>query len=219
MALEDKDLKQLAAVLGDVLAPRIREAVAANVATRVEALAVRLQDEQKALLNIALAAMRDAISAAVTEVHDEVQEVSAAVGTLKYGTTQQLAEVEQRLAGRIDDSTTELRELRSTASNLDGIITATQARMAEGLAEVKAAIPEVPPPPEIPAPTKLVEGGELSEPMRVAMDLAVRQVFAPALRAALTPLDEQLASHANLIETKARNGCGHDGKLPGTNTR
>jgi hypothetical protein len=42
MALEDKDLKQLAALLGDVLAPRIREAVAANVATRVEALAVRL---------------------------------------------------------------------------------------------------------------------------------------------------------------------------------
>lgn len=185
MALDSKELAQLAAMLGDVLAPRIREAVAENVSVRIEALAQTMQaDNAKALADVQAAFVKSLEEQSFAIRRDFLEQVELT----KSSAAQLVTEAQSAATSGFSIVETTLtavdEKIDSLARTLGDSITAQ-------VDAVRKAIPVVPPPPVIPAPTKLLVDGELSDEMRDAMAVAVKHVLQPIVDSALTPIIER----------------------------
>jgi hypothetical protein len=179
MALDAKDLQQVAALLGEALGPKIREAVAEQVTTRLDAALLQVHER----FDAALIGLKGEVGTSLAETAGLLAEVTSSLNVLR-----------EQVRGYHDEHLASLETVTKRADALaEGLgafatkeqIQALQDRVAEesletekDIADVRAAIPEL---PAIPAPVALVEGGELSAQMREAMEIAAKQVFTPLL--------------------------------------
>lgn len=189
MALDASELKQLASLLGDVLGPRIREAVAENVAVRVEALGQLLREEQKGAL--------DGVQAAIAKLADDFKsEISSVTSTLA-------SKSDEILVSTKDEFNSRLEELAGAANNKLDLAAKRSDELAQDvenlsvevckrIEQVRESIPQPVEPVELVA-DPLVVSGELSDEMRAVMDIVVRETFNPMLRTAFDPLHSSIS--------------------------
>lgn len=213
MALDSRELQQLATLLGDVLAPRIREAVAENVTVRIAALAQTLRDEQRGALDAAQIATARLVSESTEALGQKIFEngvqstefLNNSTNVTKAFIADQITSLDEKIATKLT-ANEEKFEIFTSGAIVDS------ERLSASIAEVRNSIPVM---PVIPEPTKLLEGGELSESMRAAMDVAMRQVMQPVFSAMLVPVAESLSTvetgltkHSEAVASVARAASG-----------
>lgn len=202
--LDNSELKQLAALLGDALSPRIREAVAENVNVRLLAQRQALAEEHTA----AIKQLQESMSVQFLEMLASVR-TDFADGFLEH-------------QNRIDEELAKTREqvtsvgiendARFEKAGQDYIVfSAGIEKLQTEVQEVKASIPEpveavVLETIEMPIVPPMLQNGELSEEMRGVMDVVMKQIVVPILQSSIAPVNEAIeTAKAESAERDAAN--------------
>lgn len=224
--LDAKELQQVAGLLGDALAPRLREMVAELLTVKLDAVAQGLRSEFKEVVDgevgkfvAQLSEFTVKLSARVDEVAGLAEQVTVEAKTASDNNLKALemvsANATKALTEHVLDygkTASELRGVKERVELFAGRFEKFAAREdLEGLEEKADEIHTsmvrlIQRFNDLPAPLKLLDGSDFTEPMAAAVELLVKQVIQPNINAALEPVTEKLAytyAHATEVATEA----------------
>lgn len=194
MALDPKELKQLVALIGETLAPHIRESVAENVAVRLDVLRGTMEEQFAKRLEETRASVEAEFANRVDTLLEQSKALHEEVKQLSFVAPAALEEAVAALDDRISRHQTQLAETFPLYAGRSDV----QA-LSEEVAEVRGLIPVVPKPIE---PEPLVVKGELHPAMREAMELAMRHMVLPSIRSSVDAVEGRFREETSKLGTQ-----------------
>lgn len=196
MAFDPNDLRSLAAVLGDALAPRVREAVAENVAVRLEALSVSIRaDVEKQVNDVrehVVSIARDIADSTATMLRKEFTPQQISIETLDELKASVLG-VEQKLEEKLEQAVKSIPDLSGVVENLTANLTAVEKRLDNMTGEIAIGLERVQ--KSIPEPAKPIEFWDvhgLTVEGRLFADTLIKEAIQPTISAVTGALEQTL---------------------------
>lgn len=189
MSLDNADVQKIADLLGEVLAPSIREAVAQQTTVRVEAAVAGIRAEFDAASTAGIAT---ACAALVEQLTASQQRLVGDVDSLKSTVTAQEESLTAKSAGWV--TLAELREklAEEVAAHTEEVAKGLTGMVALRIEEVQKSIPKLPEPVAPTPPTALVVDNELSPEMKAAVALIQRDILGPTLESIQKGIKDQI---------------------------
>lgn len=173
MALEQNELRQIAALLGDTLGQRVREAVAENVNVRIEALTHSLREDFAAQVLAASEVSRKELNDALSGLQEFVRGLKETTANVEKNVAQELEDIRKKLDNCVSYELLVKETTAATSSSIQH-----QEKCLDNIgAQLAAMQKSIPEPVVLPAP--LVVNNELSAAGHAFAELLMKTAVLP----------------------------------------